>query len=79
MAKNFGSIGLYRNEAEECVNSEHKRHLDKHSATGGWGTSMAYDVMLFSLRKLYKQYEECDWMNLKISLKVALGMCRGRI
>ena len=24
---------------------------------------MTYDVMLFSLRKLYKQYEECDWMN----------------
>ena len=63
MVKRFGSLGLYRNEAEECVNSEHKRHLDKHSAKGGWGSSMTYDVMQYSLRKLYSQFQECDWKN----------------
>ena len=61
MVRQFGSLGLYRNEAEECVNSEHKRHLDRHSAKGGWGSSMTYDVMLYSLRKLYKQFQDCDW------------------
>ena len=53
MMRLFGSIGLYRNEAEECVNSEHKAHMDRHSSKGGWGTSMTRDVLLFSMRKIY--------------------------
>ena len=60
MMQEFGSIGLYRNEAEECCNSEHKKFIDNHSPKGGFGRAMTFDCMLYALRKLYKDYRHCD-------------------
>ena len=48
----FKSVGLYKNEVIEAMNSYIKRYLDKHSAKNGWGTEMTYDVMLNSRRRL---------------------------
>ena len=58
MMERLGSIGLYRNEAEEAVNSEHKRYIDNHSAKGGFGRSMCLDVMMYSLRKMFRAWDD---------------------
>ena len=54
MMQTLGSVGLFRNESEENVNSEHKRYVDHHSTKGGLGRSMTQEVMQYSQRKLYR-------------------------
>ena len=63
MMTRFKSLGLYRNESEECAHSEDKRWIAAHSMMGGCGSHVTYDRMLKSIRKMYRfcRQANLDW------------------
>jgi hypothetical protein len=54
MMRKFKSIGLYKNESDECLHSEDKKFTEDHTHRGGCGIPLLKELMAFWRRKLYR-------------------------